>query len=89
MLFLFLDCAVFLVNLLAAQIRNVDEHEKVRSEVDQDYLELFRSSHGHQRVRFFSALICMQNNTSVERVGIKAETDQDADQVSSLLMKCS
>lgn len=34
MLFLFLDCAVFLVNLLAAQIRNVDEHEKVRSEVD-------------------------------------------------------
>ncbi len=29
-----LDCAVFLVNSLAAQIRNVDEHEKVRSEVD-------------------------------------------------------
>lgn len=29
-----LYCAVFLVNSLAAQIRNVDEHEKVRSEVD-------------------------------------------------------
>jgi hypothetical protein len=29
-----LDCAVFLVNSLAGQIRNVDEHEKVRSEVD-------------------------------------------------------
>jgi hypothetical protein len=37
-----LDFAIFFVNSLAGQIRNVDEHDKVWSEVVYEYLEHFQ-----------------------------------------------